>query len=70
MAGDLTTIEALVLECLPRTRTIGEAAFWTKYERLCRKLRVLPIPGQVRATLRRLKQEGKILVSAKGARKI
>lgn len=63
------SIEALVLAALPRTRTIGEAAFWEKYARLCDKHGVTAIPGQVKTALRRLKQEGKIIVTRNGARK-
>ncbi len=64
------TISTLVLECLPRTRAIGESAFWQKYERLCAKHRVVALPGQVKTALRRLKQEGKIIISANGARRL
>jgi hypothetical protein len=64
------TIDGLVLECLPRTRFIGESVFWAKYERLCNKSRVVPLPGQVKTALRRLVQEKKIIVNAQGARKV
>jgi len=64
------SIDALVLEALPRTRTIGEAAFWEKYTRLCDTHRVVALPGQVKTALRRLKQGGKIIVTREGARKL
>lgn len=64
------SIEALVLESLPHTRLIGEFAFWEKYTRLCDKCRVVALPGQVKTALRRLKQEGKIIVTRVGARKV
>lgn len=64
------TIDDLVLECLPRTRFIGESAFWTKYERLCGKRQVVPLAGQVKTALRRLVQEKKIIVNTHGARKV
>jgi hypothetical protein len=67
-ASDLT-IESLVLECLPRTRWASERAFWERYNRLCAKWDVLPLMGQVKTTLRRLKHEGKIIVTREGARK-
>ena len=64
------SIESLVLEALPRSRLIGESAFWEKYTRLCDKYRVVALPGQVNTALRRLKQEGKIIVTRNGARKV
>jgi len=64
------TIDALVLECLPRTQFASESVFWTKYERLCERRNILALPGQVKTALRRLKQEGKVIVSARGARKV
>jgi adenosylmethionine-8-amino-7-oxononanoate aminotransferase len=64
------SIAALVLECIPKTRTIKEADFWAKYERLCAKHGVLPLPGQVKTALRRLNQEGRIIVNRYGARKL
>ena len=64
------SIDALVLEALSHTRTIGEVAFWEKYTRLCDKQRVVALPGQVKTALRHLKQEGKIIVTREGARKL
>lgn len=63
------SVDALVLAALPRTRFIGEAAFWEKYSRLCSKHRVVALPGQVKTALRRLKQDGKIIVNRDGVRK-
>ncbi len=63
------SIEALVLAALPRTRTMKEAAFWEKYARLCDKHGIMALPEQVKTALRRLKQEGKIIVTREGAHK-
>lgn len=64
------SVDTLVLEALPRTRTIGETAFWEKYARLCDKHRIMALPAQVKTALRRLKREGKIIVTREGARKL
>ena len=48
---------------------IGEAAFWAIYARLCDKHRIMALPAQVKTALRRLKREGKIIVTREGARK-
>jgi hypothetical protein len=64
------SVDTLVLEALPQTRTIREAAFWEKYTRLCDKHRIVALPGQVKTALRRLKKEGKIIITREGARKL
>jgi hypothetical protein len=70
MTDELTTIDDMILACLPRTRAIDEAAFWGKYERLCNKHKVLPLVGPVQIALRRLRKEGKIVIKDQKARRV
>jgi hypothetical protein len=61
----------LVLECVPRTCFVEEAAFWHKYEQLCKRHGLLALPMQAKAALRRLKEEGRItFAKGKGIKKV
>ena len=64
------SIDEIVLDCLNRTRPIDAQEFILRYERLCKKIKVMPLIGQAETALRRLKSEGKIVAKDGKCRKI
>ena len=59
--NDYETITDIVLSCVPKCGR-NEEDFWADYERRCRRLKVIPMEGQVRTALKSLHAEGAIYV--------
>ena len=57
------TIEEIVAASLAKTvwRTVEQV--WGKYQKLCERSQVMPLWGQFETAVRRMRKEGKIVVS-------
>ena len=58
------SIPDMALACINITRGITQEELWARYVKLCNKHKVLPLAGQLKASLKTLHQQGRIKLSA------
>ena len=56
----------LVLDCIPKSRSVSEQELWERIVRKCKVVDVCPIFGQAKTSLKHLFDEGIIKKSGSG----
>lgn len=57
------TIDDIILDCVNKTRGQTSLEVWERYQTACKRLDILPLPGQAKTAVTRLLQAGKITLN-------